>query len=147
MQAAVGLAQLKKLPQFVEKRKENFRKLKAGLKRWEKYLLLPEATPKSDPAWFGFPITVRTNEWFGQKDIVKYLEQNKILTRQLFAGNITRQPAYQDIACRIVGELANTDDIMNNTFFIGVYPGIDERKMEYILSQFANFFVLYSLDK
>lgn len=147
MQAAVGLAQLKKLPQFVEKRKENFRKLKAGLKRWEKYLLLPEATPKSDPAWFGFPITVRTNEWFGQKDIVKYLEQNKILTRQLFAGNITRQPAYQDIACRIVGELANTDDIMNNTFFIGVYPGIDERKMEYILSQFANFFALYSLDK
>lgn len=140
MQAAVGLAQLKKLPDFVEKRKENFQKLKQGLKRWQDYLILPEATPKSEPAWFAFPITVRANEWFGQKDIVGYLEKNKILTRQLFAGNITRQPAYQDIVCRTVGELETTDEIMNSTFFIGVYPGIDEPKMDYILSRFADFF-------
>ena len=140
MQAAVGLAQLRKLPDFVAKRKENFRRLKEGLKRWEEYLILPEATPKSDPAWFAFPITVRGNERFGQKDLVRYLEKNKILTRQLFAGNITRQPAYQEIVCRTVGELANTDEIMNNTFFIGVYPGIDERKMDYILSKFTDFF-------
>lgn len=140
MQAAIGLAQLKKLPGFVNKRKENFKKLYDGLKKYEEYLILPYATENSEPSWFAFPITVKANNKFTKNDIVAYLEENKILTRQLFAGNITRQPAYEEIEYRIVGELSNTDYIMNNTFFIGVYPGMDNVKMRYIIDVFTKFF-------
>ncbi|MGP1569038.1 MAG: DegT/DnrJ/EryC1/StrS family aminotransferase, partial [Peptoanaerobacter stomatis] len=143
MQAAIGLAQLKKLSGFVNKRKENFKKLYDGLKKYEEYLILPYATENSEPSWFAFPITVKANNKFTKNDIVAYLEENKILTRQLFAGNITRQPAYEEIEYRIVGELSNTDYIMNNTFFIGVYPGIDNVKMEYIIEVFTKFFEIY----
>ncbi|SKC35043.1 CDP-6-deoxy-D-xylo-4-hexulose-3-dehydrase [[Eubacterium] yurii] len=140
MQAAVGLAQLKKLPDFVNKRKENFKKLYEGLKKFDEYLILPCATENSDPSWFAFPITVKENDKFTKNQIVAHLEKNKILTRQLFAGNVTRQPAYEDVEYRVVGDLKNTDCIMNNTFFIGVYPGIDDVKMEYILKTFESFF-------
>ncbi len=140
MQAAVGMAQLKKLPDFVEKRKENFEKLWDGLSKFQDYLILPVATKNSDPSWFGFPITVKENDKFTKNEIVEYLENNKIMTRQLFAGNMTRQPAYQDIDCRIIGNLENTDYIMNNTFFIGVYPGINDMKIDYIVGVFKNFF-------
>ena len=140
MQAAVGVAQLKKLPMFVEIRKVNFKKLYAGLKQFEEYLILPEATPNSDPSWFGFPFSVRENEKFTRTNLAEFLEDHKILTRQLFAGNLTKQPAYKDVEYRISGELTNTDYIMRNTIFIGVYPGIDEVRMNYILSVFGKFF-------
>lgn len=140
MQAAIGLAQLKKVPHFIEKRKENFRALWLGLEKYQDYLILPTATANSDPSWFAFPITVKENIYFTKNEIVAYLEKNKILTRQLFAGNIIRQPAYENIQYRVIGNLTNTDNIMRNTFFIGVYPGIDQRKMDYILDTFAQYF-------
>lgn len=142
MQAAIGVAQLKKLPHFIEARKENFKKLYNGLKQYEEYLMLPKATPNSDPSWFGFPFNVRENSQFTRKDLAEFLEDHKILTRQLFAGNITKQPAYMDkeVNYRISGSLDNTDFIMRNTIFIGVYPEIDEVRMNYILSVFDKFF-------
>lgn len=140
MQAAVGVAQLKKLPLFVEKRKENFKKLYDGLKKYEEYLILPKATPNSDPSWFGFPFNVRTNDKFKRVNLAEFLEDNKILTRQLFAGNLIKQPAYKNVNYRISGSLENTDYIMHNTIFIGVYPGIDDIRIDYILSVFDKFF-------
>jgi CDP-6-deoxy-D-xylo-4-hexulose-3-dehydrase len=140
MQAAVGLAQLKKLEGFIEKRKENFKKLYEGLKQFENDLILPRATENSDPSWFGFPITIREDSNIKRYDLVRYLEKNKIMTRMLFGGNLTRQPAYEDVEYRVVGELKNTDLIMNNTFFIGVYPGITDEMIDYIVKIFKNFF-------
>lgn len=140
MQAAVGVEQLKKLPEFIEARKENFKKLYKGIKEFEDYLILPEAEENSDPSWFAFPLSVKENDEFTKNELVNYLEEHKIMTRQLFAGNLTRQPAYQNVEYRVVGDLSNTDYIMNNTFFIGVYPGLDDQKIEYIIQQFAYFF-------
>ncbi|WFA07919.1 lipopolysaccharide biosynthesis protein RfbH [Tissierella sp. Yu-01] len=140
MQASIGVAQLKKLPYFVEKRKDNFKKLYEALAKYQQFLILPQATKNSDPSWFAFPITVKENNKFDKNEIVRYLENNKILTRQLFAGNIIRQPAYKDVQFRVIGDLSNTDYIMNNTFFIGVYPGIDDRRIEYIIEIFDKFF-------
>lgn len=140
MQAAVGVEQLKKLPDFIKARKDNFKKLYQGIKEFEEYLILPEAEENSDPSWFAFPLSVRKNDKFTKNELVNYLEEHKVMTRQLFAGNLTRQPAYQNIKYRVVGDLANTDYIMNNTFFIGVYPGLDDQKIKYIIQQFADFF-------
>ena len=140
MQAAIGCAQLKKLPSFIEARKNNFKALWKGLEKFQEFLILPRATENSDPSWFGFPITVKENSKFSKNDIVNFLEKNKIMTRQLFAGNMTRQPYFEGVNYRIVGELKNTDDIMNNTFFIGVYPGITEEKLHYMVSVFEEFF-------
>jgi len=140
MQAAVGVEQLKKLPEFIEARKENFKKLYKGIKEFEDYLILPEAEENSDPSWFAFPLSVKENDEFTKNELVNFLEEHKVMTRQLFAGNLTRQPAYQNVEYRVVGDLSNTDYIMNNTFFIGVYPGLDDQKIEYIIKQFANFF-------
>jgi len=140
MQAAVGVEQLKKLPDFVEARKENFEKLYKGIKEFEEHLILPEAEDNSDPSWFAFPLSVKENDEFTKNELVNYLEEHKVMTRQLFAGNLTRQPAYQNVEYRVVGDLANTDYIMNNTFFIGVYPGLDDQKIQYIIQQFADFF-------
>ena len=140
MQAAIGVAQLEKLPAFVQARKDNFKKLYAGLTKFEDFLILPKATPKSDPSWFGFPFSVRENENFSRKDLAEFLESHKILTRQLFAGNIIKQPAFEGVEYRVSGNLDNTDYIMKNTIFIGVYPGIDDVRMNYILSVFDKFF-------
>lgn len=140
MQAAIGVAQLKKLPSFIEIRKENFKKLYNGLKQYEEYLILPKATPNSDPSWFGFPFNIRENNKFKRNNLAEFLEENKILTRQLFAGNMTKQPAYKNVNYRISGNLDNTDYIMHNTIFIGVYPGIDDIRINYILSVFDKFF-------
>ena len=139
LQAAVGVAQLKKLPEFIEKRKHNFRRLKEGLKNYSELLILPEATPSSDPSWFAFPITLEEDAPFTRNDIVGYLESNKIMTRMLFGGNLTRQPAYKDVKHRIFGELTNTDIVLNRNFFIGVYPGITDEMIDYILDVFDNF--------
>ena len=139
MQAAVGVAQLAKLERFIECRKNNFQKLYAILSPYQERLLLPHATPHSDPAWFGFVITVRKEAGFSRNEITGFLEANHIETRNLFGGNLLRQPAFADIPHRIVGNLNNTDLIMENTFFIGIYPGIADSHLEFIDSVFKRF--------
>ena len=133
MQAAVGVEQLKKLPSFIEARKRNFRMLHDGLKKYDKYFILPEIEPEADPSWFGFLLTVREDAGFTKDDIVKYLEDNKIATRMLFAGNITKHPCFEGVQYRVSGGLVNTDRIMNDTFWIGVYPNITTEMINYIL--------------
>lgn len=143
MQAAIGCAQLKKLPDFIKKRRENFNTLYQGLKDLDKYFILPKATLNSNPIWFGFSITLKNNLKFTRNDIVKHLESNNIQTRNLFAGNIVRQPLFQDlkngIDYRIVGELKNTDKIMKDCFWIGTYPGITKKALDYIIESIKNF--------
>jgi CDP-6-deoxy-D-xylo-4-hexulose-3-dehydrase len=136
MQAAVGVSQLKKLPGFVEKRRANFARLKEGLRDLQEFFILPEATPNSDPSWFGFPIAVRPGAPFNRNQVTGYLEQRKIATRLLFAGNLLRQPAYKDIRHRVAGTLEKTDFVMNNVFWIGVYPGITDEMLDYMLETF-----------
>lgn len=147
MQAAIGVAQLEKLPRFIVARKKNFAFLKENLKKYDKYLILPDATKKSDPSWFGFPILVKEDAPFARNDIVNYLEQNKIATRMLFGGNLTKQPAYMYAKYRITGGLANTDVVMEQLFWIGVYPGIDKKRLKYICVCFDNFFREQNLSK
>lgn len=139
MQAAIGVAQLEKLPGFIEARKKNFLFFKKHFKQYEDYLVLPESTEGSDPSWFGFPILVKENALFGRNDLVNYLEQNKIATRVLFGGNLTKQPAYKDVRYRISGDLRNTDLVMNNLFWIGVYPGLTKEMLSYIKKTVDNF--------
>jgi len=139
MQAAVGLAQLGKLEDFIARRKANFDKIYAMLKPYEEQLLLPHATPNSDPSWFGFVITVHKNNAFTRSDLTRFLEANHIETRNLFAGNLLRHPAFMNIEHRVVGDLANTDTITERTFFIGVYPGIDDIQLDYLSSVFTRF--------
>ncbi len=136
MQAAVGVSQLKKLPGFIEKRRANFARLYEGLRDLQEFFILPEATPNSDPSWFGFPIAVRPGAPFNRNQVIAWLEQRKIATRLLFAGNLLRQPAYKDIRHRVVGTLDNTDFVMNNLFWIGVYPGLTEEMLDYMLETF-----------
>ena len=140
MQAAIGVEQLKKLPLFIKARKKNHKLLYESLKKYEKYFILPEIEFKTDPSWFGFLFTVRKNAGFTRDEIVKYLENNKIATRMLFAGNIVRHPSFENVEYRIYGDLVNTDFIMNNTFWIGVYPGLNKKKIEYISNKITQFF-------
>jgi CDP-6-deoxy-D-xylo-4-hexulose-3-dehydrase len=140
MQAAIGREQLKKLPGFIEKRKENFNLLYSGLEKLSDKLILPCATERSDPSWFGFLITIRENQNFTRTELVQFLNNNKIHTRNLFAGNLLRQPAFKNIEKRVDGDLKNTDFIMNNTFFIGVYPGLGKPEINYVTEKFTDFF-------
>jgi CDP-6-deoxy-D-xylo-4-hexulose-3-dehydrase len=139
MQAAIGCAQLRKLGQFISRRKENFRKLTEILKPYESCLILPKATQHADPSWFGYVITVREDAGFSRNELSMYLESNRIETRNLFSGNLLCHPAYQEIPHRISGDLKNTNLIMNNTFFLGVYPGIGEKELDVISSTFHQF--------
>jgi CDP-4-dehydro-6-deoxyglucose reductase, E1 len=139
MQAAVGVAQLGKLEGFIARRKANFQKIYAMLQPYQDRLLLPQPTPNSDPAWFGFVVTVREQAGFTRNELTGFLEANHIETRALFGGNLLCQPAFMDIHHRTVGDLANTDTIMDKTFFIGVYPGIDDSQLDYIDSVFRRF--------
>ncbi|ENA1772981.1 lipopolysaccharide biosynthesis protein RfbH [Yersinia ruckeri] len=142
MQAACGLAQLESVEEFVEKRKANFKYLKNALQSCEQFLELPEATTNSDPSWFGFPITLKEDSGVTRIDLVKFLDEAKIGTRLLFAGNLTRQPYFHDVKYRVVGELTNTDRIMNQTFWIGIYPGLTHEHLDYVVSKFEEFFGL-----
>jgi CDP-6-deoxy-D-xylo-4-hexulose-3-dehydrase len=139
MQAALGLSQIEKLPMFIERRKENFRYLLAALKPMEDCLMLPEATPGSDPAWFGFPIGVREDAPFRREDLIRALEAKKIATRLLFGGNLLRQPAYQGCDVRAAGPLPNTDFVMNNVFWIGVYPGLTKPMLDFVVETITSF--------
>jgi len=132
MQAALGVAQIEKLPMFIERRKENFQVLRAALEPYSDVLMLPEATPNSDPSWFGFPFGVREDAPFTRDQLVRRLEERKIGTRLLFAGNLVRQPAYQAVEKRIVGDLRNTDFIMRNVLWVGVYPGLTMPMLNHI---------------
>ncbi len=140
MQAAVGCAQLDKLPFFIKRRKENHRALLEGLKPFEEFLILPEATAQSDPSWFGFVLTVREGAGFTRGELVHYLESHKIETRMLFGGNLLRHPAYQGIPHRLAGSLEHTDRIMSDTLFVGCYPGIGPQETGYMLEVFGKFF-------
>ena len=131
MQAACGLAQLGKVTQFIQARKQNFAFLKKRLKDCEEYVNLPEPTEHSDPSWFGFPITFKENCPVTRLDLITYLDMNKVGTRLLFAGNITRQPYMIGANYRTSGVLTNTDMIMNNTFWIGVQPSLTPDMLEY----------------
>ena len=135
MQAACGLAQLQKLDHFITTRKNNFKFLKNRLKDCEEFLVLPEATEHSDPSWFGFPITLRQNSPVTRVDLLTYLDQNKIGSRLLFAGNLTRQPSFQNQKYRVSGSLKNTDIVMKNTFWIGVQPALSMEMLEFAASK------------
>jgi CDP-6-deoxy-D-xylo-4-hexulose-3-dehydrase len=139
MQAAIGCAQLGKLDRFIARRKENFNHLTRILKPYEDRLLLPRATPNSDPSWFCYVISVRENAGFTRNDLTRFLEANRIETRNLFSGNLLRHPAFGGIEHRVVGDLANTDAVTNNTFFIGLYPGIGETELRIVAETFRRF--------
>lgn len=138
LQAAIGVAQLEKLPEFIEKRRRNFSRLSAALQPYEEALLLPRHDPRADPSWFGFPVTVRGG--LARSTLVDWLEAARIETRQIFAGNILHQPAYQGIRHRVVGGLEESDRIMRDAFFIGVYPGLSDAMLEFVIDRFRGFF-------
>ncbi len=143
MQAAVGVAQLEKFPSFVQIRKENHKRLLNGLEGLEKYISIQKATPNSDPSWFGFLITVNDGMKFSRNDMSIFLEDNKIQTRNLFAGNVLRHPLFDsmtdNVDYRAVGELKNTDKIMNDSFWIGLYPGMGNDAIEYMVKKIREF--------
>jgi CDP-6-deoxy-D-xylo-4-hexulose-3-dehydrase len=139
MQAAVGVSQLKKLPHFIEKRRENFSYLHAQLQHLQEFLILPEATPNSEPSWFGFPIAVREDAPFTRNQLVQFLDSRKVGTRLLFGGNLVRQPAYRNAQYRIATPLKNADFIMNNVFWIGVFPGLTQPMLDYISESLTEF--------
>jgi CDP-6-deoxy-D-xylo-4-hexulose-3-dehydrase len=145
MQAALGLAQLEKLDNFIEKRKTNFNYLFENLKKYEDFFILPKFSKKASPSWFGFLLTLRDGLKFSRTDLLKYLNEKKIGTRLLFAGNITKQPYFtnRNIKYKTVNKLPNTDKVMNDTFWIGVYPGINKEMLDYIIDSFNNFLKKY----
>lgn len=140
MQAAIGCAQMEKLEEFVNARRKNFKKFYKGLIPFEKHLILPKATPNSEPSWFSFVISVRPNKKFTRNDLTNHLESNLIETRNLFSGNLLRHPAFQNIKHRVMDNLINSDFIMNNTFFIGTYPGLTDDQIDFVLEKFKEFF-------
>ena len=143
IQAAIGLAQLKKLPKFIKVRKKNFEFLYKNLKQYEKFFILSSWDKISEPCWFGFMLVIKEDSPFTRLELVNFLQANKIETRSLFAGNLLRHPAYLKIKKRIVGKLVNSDLIMNNGFWIGVYPGIDKQQLKYVVSKFEEFLAKY----
>ena len=139
MQAAVGVAQLRKLPSFIEARRRNFQALLEGLKELEEFFILPQATPDSQPSWFGLPLAVRSEAAFSRDQVVRHLEAHRIGTRLLFGGNLVHQPAYQNLPYRVVGDLNNSDFVMNCVFWIGVYPGLSAQMLEYMVETLRAF--------
>jgi CDP-6-deoxy-D-xylo-4-hexulose-3-dehydrase len=140
MQAACALAQMDCLDEFIAKRRANFSYLKNRLISVEQFLHLPETTPNSEPSWFGFPLTVKESSGIKRADLIKFLEENKIGTRLLFAGNLTKQPYMVDANFRVSGELINTDVVMNQTFWVGVFPGLTEPMLDHIVTTLESFF-------
>ena len=139
MQAAIGCAQLQKLPDFVEARKNNWNYLKSEFRQFEDRFILPRPETESDPSWFGFVLTVREDAGFSREELVSFLDSRRIETRNLFAGNLLRHPAFKDIKHRVAGDLNNSDVITENTFFIGCYPGMTKAHLEYMVEAFREF--------
>lgn len=139
MQAAIGLSQLSKADMFIQKRRENFKKLSERLKILDEYFILPEATPNSNPSWFGFMLTIRDGKRIDRNKLVEYLENNKIGTRLFFGGNILRQPAYANLNYRKIDDLPNTDIVMNNSFWLGVWPGLNDSHYDYVVDKLISF--------
>jgi len=140
IQCAIGIEQLKKLPDFTEKRTQNYKVLFDTFKEYEDFFILPRSYEDSEPSWFVFPVTVDEKAGFTNRDMVNYLEEKKIETRMLFAGNILRHPAYRTIVHRISGSLANSDFVLNNSFFFGLFPGMTEEMIEHIIESVHGFF-------
>lgn len=138
-QAAIGVEQLKRLSAFKQKRQKNFSRLYEYAKKWEKYFILPKSLPKADPSWFSFVLTIRDNIKFTRHDITMFLEGRMIQTRPLFAGNITRQPAYFNVNYRKIGKLKNSDRVLHNAFFLAIYPGIGNQEIDYIAESIEDF--------
>ncbi|WP_047488914.1 lipopolysaccharide biosynthesis protein RfbH [Terriglobus sp. TAA 43] len=139
MQAALGVTQLDKLPEFIARRKENFAYLKAALQPVADKLILPEASEHADPSWFGFPIGVREDAGFTRDQLTRYLDSKAVHTRLIFAGNLLRQPAYANIEHRVIGDLKNTDFVMNQTFWIGVFPGLSNAMLDYVVQNILDY--------
>ena len=139
MQAAVGVAQLDKLEGFIDRRNNNWEILRTGLQEYEEFLLLPEKTPNSEPSWFGFALTVKPQAPFNRFELVQFLESRRIGTRQLFGGNLLKQPAYSNLPRRVVGDLPNANLITESTFWIGVFPGLTSVMIDYVLDTFKEF--------
>jgi CDP-6-deoxy-D-xylo-4-hexulose-3-dehydrase len=140
MQAAVGLAQIKKLPKFIEARIKNHEKLYKGLEFLSDKIILPKPQNKSKPSWFGFLITIKNRDKYDRTDIMRELEERKIQTRLFFAGNIVRQPVFNEMrnsrsGFKIIGDLENTDKVMNDAFWLGVYPGMKNEEIDYMITQ------------
>jgi CDP-6-deoxy-D-xylo-4-hexulose-3-dehydrase len=133
---------LRKLDRFIERRRENFTYLLSGLKDIEG-LQMPKATENSEPSWFGFPITLDPNHPVNREELLRFLDNRKIGTRLMFAGNITRQPAYSKTNFRIVGDLTNSDIVMRRSFWLGVYPGLDTKMLEYVVESVREFMMRY----
>jgi CDP-6-deoxy-D-xylo-4-hexulose-3-dehydrase len=140
MQAACALAQMDRLDEFIAARKANFAYLKERLQSCAEFLLLPNATPKADPSWFGIPLLLKPESGVKRVDLLNYLDENKIGTRLLFAGNLTRQPSMLGQNFRVHGDLRNTDIVMNQTFWLGVYPGLTQEMLDYIIDRLESFF-------
>jgi CDP-6-deoxy-D-xylo-4-hexulose-3-dehydrase len=138
IQAALGISQFKKLDSFVEARKRNFQFLKENLNSLDDFIM-PEATSGSDPSWFGFPLTIRADSGLQRSKLLRYLDEKKIGTRLLFGGNLLKQPAYKNIEARVIGDLKNTNLIMNNTFWLGVFPGLTEEMLNYVCEVIHDF--------
>jgi CDP-6-deoxy-D-xylo-4-hexulose-3-dehydrase len=145
IQAALGLVQLDKLPKFIGKRKENFNYLYRAFKKFDKYFVLPDWDKKTDPSWFGFLLTIKPKSGFSRAELLKYLDEKKIGVRLLFGGNIIKQPYFKNynIKYRVSGNLKNTDKIMNNTFWVGVYPGLNKEILNYVIKSFEEFLKRY----
>ncbi|MFM8001673.1 MAG: lipopolysaccharide biosynthesis protein RfbH [Actinomycetota bacterium] len=139
MQAAVGVAQLKKLPRFIAARRRNFDRLLSGLKHLEEFFVMPATTPRSEPSWFGFLLTVKPTAPFSRYDVVQHLESHRIATRQLFGGNLLAQPGYQGIEHRVSGTLKNTELVSLNAFWIGVFPGLSDEMIDYMIETIDGF--------
>ncbi len=139
LQAAIGVAQLGRIDGFVDARRHNHAQLLEALRPYEDRLILPEALPVADPSWFAFVVTVREDAGFTRREVTGFLEANRIETRHLFSGNLLRHPAFETIERRVLGDLAVTDMVMNSTFFVGVYPGIDDARMAYVVDAFGRF--------
>lgn len=139
MQAAIGIAQLEKLPEFIAARERNFEFLKDHLLHLEKFLILPDATQNSEPSWFGFPITISDESPFSREDLTRFLAEKKVDTRGLFGGNITKQPYFKNRKYRISGNLTNADRVLTQSFWIGVYPGLTEDMLLYVVNQIESF--------
>jgi len=138
-QAAIGLSQLSKIDQFVAKRRENHALLYELIKPMEEFFILPEKTPNSEPSWFGFMLTVRDPKTLDRNKLVRYMEENKIGTRLFFGGNMLKQPAYKNIEKRVVGDLTNSNKVMNDSFWLGVWPGLNKNHLHYIFETIKNY--------